>query len=157
MRFLHPDGGLRWVWANVTPTPGPNGEKWTLGILQDITDRKAAENALRQSEEELAAIAAVARCVQSGTDPRPVVVDSIRTLSGAALVRLLEPTDDGELVVTAGDRSQDDAAFGPGSDGRCGAAVRTGDVRRQPTATSGAPPVRRSTSRSWWKARSSRS
>ena len=136
MRFLHPDGGLRWVWANVTPTPGPNGEKWTLGILQDITDRKAAENALRQSEEELAAIAAVARCVQSGADPRPVVVDSIRTLSGAARVRLLEPTDDGELVVTAGDRSQDDAAFGPGSaadvvqqSGQAISATADGDIR----------------------------
>ncbi len=132
IRFVHPDGTVRWAWASITPTPGPSGEKWTLGILQDITDRKAAENALRQSEEELAAVAAVARCVQSGADPRPVVVESIRSLSGAASVRLLEPTGDEVLTVSAGDavtdavtdEVTDPVTFGSGS--RADQVRRTG-------------------------------
>ena len=103
MRFPRPDGTIRWAWVNVTPTPGPHGEPWTLGVVQDITARKEAETALRRSEEELAAIAAVARCVQSGTDPRPVVVASVRSLSGARRVRLLEVRDRDAWQVTAVD------------------------------------------------------
>ncbi len=140
VRFVHPDGAVRWAWANITPTPGPNGEKWTLGILQDITDRKAAENALRQSEEELAAVAAVARCVQSGTDPRPVVVESIRSLSGAAVVRLLEPTDGGNLSITAGEPAPEGVTFGSGS--TADRVRRTGQVLLSPVRTEpGTDPV----------------
>ncbi|MET3807160.1 diguanylate cyclase (GGDEF)-like protein/PAS domain S-box-containing protein [Nakamurella sp. UYEF19] len=115
MRFFWPDGSIRYAWVNITPAVGPNGEPWTLAISQDITDRKEAENALRRSEEELAAIAAVARCVQSGTDPRPVVVASVRSLSGAQEVRLLEPGGQGLLAVTAADGLTDDAVPPAGS------------------------------------------
>ncbi len=103
LRFPQRDGSVRCAWVNVTPLPGPNGEHWTLGIAEDITDRKEAETALRRSEEELAAIAAVARCVQSGTDPRPVVAAAVRSLADAAHVRLLEPSAAGAMVVTAHD------------------------------------------------------
>lgn len=108
VRMARPDGTIRWVWLRLTPIPGPNGRQWTLGIAQDITARKAMEDELRQSQEELAAVAAVARCVQSGVDPRPVVVNHVRSLSGAAEVRLLEPVG-GVLVQTASTGSWDGA------------------------------------------------
>jgi PAS domain S-box-containing protein len=101
VRFVRPDGELRWAWLSITPTPGPAGENWTLCIAQDVTARKAAETALRESEADLAEIAAVARCVQSGDDPRPVVVSSVRKLSGASTVSMVEAFDDDMLVVTA--------------------------------------------------------
>jgi diguanylate cyclase (GGDEF)-like protein/PAS domain S-box-containing protein len=101
MRFLRPDGDMRWAWLTITPTPGPAGQIWTLAIAQDVTARKAAENALRESESDLAAIAAVARCVQDGEDPRPLVVNSVLNLAGASSVCLLEPDRAGALIVTA--------------------------------------------------------
>lgn len=101
MRFLRPDGGMRWAWVTITPTPGPAGQTWTLAIAQDVTARKAAENALQESESDLAAIAAVARCVQDGEDPRPVVVRSVLELAGASSVALLEPLGADALVITA--------------------------------------------------------
>jgi len=103
VRFVRPNGQLRWAWLSITPTPGPAGESWTLCIAQDVTGRKAAETALRESEADLAAIAAVARCVQSGDDPRPVVVSKVRELSGASTVAMVEAFDDDILVVTAND------------------------------------------------------
>ncbi|MET3808062.1 diguanylate cyclase (GGDEF)-like protein, partial [Nakamurella sp. UYEF19] len=102
VRLVRPDGEIRWAWASITPTPGPNGEAWTLAIVQDVTARKAAENALRESQSDLAAIAAVARCVQAGEDPRPTVVRSVRNLSGASTVSMVELNDPDHLVVTAG-------------------------------------------------------
>lgn len=93
IRIGVPGGPLRWAWLSLTHIPGPSGRTWTLGVAQDITARKTIEDDLRRSEEELAAVAAVARCVQSGADPRPVIVDRVLSLSGAVEVRLLEPTD----------------------------------------------------------------
>ena len=132
MRFVRPNGNIRWVWVSLTPTPGPAGEQWTLGVAQDITDRKAAELALRRSEEELAAVAAVARCTQSGDDPRPVIVGRIRSLAGAGVVRLLEPADGG-LAVTAIDGG---TAYLSPDDRSTSNRVRTSG--RAVTATSGA-------------------
>ncbi len=101
VRFVRPQGGIRWAWLSITPTDGPHGEKWTLAIAQDVTERKLAETALRESEEDLAAIAAVARCVQTGADFRAVVVSSLMTLSGASTAVLLEAGTNDDLVVTA--------------------------------------------------------
>ena len=100
VRIGLPGGPIRWTWLSLTPIPGPDGRTWTLGVSQDITARKLVEQDLRRSEEELAAVAAVARCIQSGADPRPVVVDCVLSLSGAAEVLLLELVD-GVLVETA--------------------------------------------------------
>lgn len=101
VRFLRPDGGTRWTLVAITPTPGPAGQTWTLAVVQDITARKAAEDALRESESDLAAIAAVARCLQAGEDPRPVVVKSVLELAGAFSVTLLETVGTGGFVATA--------------------------------------------------------
>jgi diguanylate cyclase (GGDEF)-like protein/PAS domain S-box-containing protein len=100
LRYVRPDGEVRWGWLSVSALDSPEGKGWTLAHLQDVTDRKRAELELRDSRETLNAIARVARCAQSGTDPRQVVVSAVRDLVGAGSVALVEPDGDG-LVVTA--------------------------------------------------------
>ncbi|MDJ0738307.1 MAG: EAL domain-containing protein [Gammaproteobacteria bacterium] len=51
-RIRRPDGSERWVECRARPVTDERGVTHKLsGFLQDITDRKAAEAALRQSEE----------------------------------------------------------------------------------------------------------
>ncbi|WP_337061526.1 sensor domain-containing diguanylate cyclase [Kineococcus sp. G2] len=94
-RYVRPDGEVVWAWLTVTMTSGPNGEEWTLIHPQDVTDRKAAESALRRSEARSAALNRIARCVQERRDPRQEVVDSAHALAGGCLAALLEPRDAG--------------------------------------------------------------
>ena len=51
-RYIRPDGGIVWVNLNVAPLWGP-GEQAIhhIAIVEDITERKRAEEALRTSEE----------------------------------------------------------------------------------------------------------
>ncbi len=99
-RYVRPDGEVRWAWLTVTMTAGPRGEAWTLTHLQDVTERKAAEQALRDSEANLAAIAEVVRRLQTGSDPRQTIVDSATQIAGANVAVLWEPAGT-DLVVTA--------------------------------------------------------
>ncbi len=50
-RYLRPDGSVRWVKILVVPMWG-KGEtrRWQMGLVEDITERKRAEEALRESE-----------------------------------------------------------------------------------------------------------
>jgi len=51
-RLVRPDGEQRWVECRARPRLGDGGKSEKLvGFLQDITERKAAERALMQSEE----------------------------------------------------------------------------------------------------------
>ena len=51
-RYLRPTGEVVWVLVNVSLVPGPDGEpSHLIAGLQDITDRKQAETALRDREE----------------------------------------------------------------------------------------------------------
>jgi PAS domain S-box-containing protein len=51
-RYFRPDGSIRWVEVDVVAM-WPEGQNplWHMAIVQDITDRKLAEEALRSSEE----------------------------------------------------------------------------------------------------------
>jgi two-component system cell cycle sensor histidine kinase/response regulator CckA len=53
-RIFWPDGSVRWIRDRTTPILDEAGEAYrTLGVVEDITDRKRAEEALRESEENL--------------------------------------------------------------------------------------------------------
>jgi formate hydrogenlyase transcriptional activator len=51
-RYLRPDGSVRWVRVLVVPMWG-KGEtrRWHMGLVEDITERRRTEEALRLSEE----------------------------------------------------------------------------------------------------------
>jgi PAS domain S-box-containing protein len=54
-RYLHPDGRVQWAELSSRFLPGTvKGRNWIITTLTDIGQRKAAEAALRQSEEQLA-------------------------------------------------------------------------------------------------------
>jgi len=59
MQYCRPDGSSIWVWDTVRTIPGDDGRLlYQEGSLEDITERKRAEQALRQRVEELAALQA---------------------------------------------------------------------------------------------------
>ena len=50
-RIQHSDGTLRWVWERGTGVPDVHGTPIAMeGLIQDITKRKSAEQALREAE-----------------------------------------------------------------------------------------------------------
>ena len=54
LRWIRPDGQLRWVRMEAGPLPGEPGQAaGVFGVIQDITDRKAAEEAAGRSQRRL--------------------------------------------------------------------------------------------------------
>ena len=49
-RIILPDGTIRWVRDNVVMLPGMKGHRFVNGVVSDITERKQAEETLRESE-----------------------------------------------------------------------------------------------------------
>jgi PAS domain S-box-containing protein len=53
-RIIRPDGEVRWVLEQGEVEYGPGGEpRRVVGVVQDITERRAAEQALRDNQERL--------------------------------------------------------------------------------------------------------
>jgi diguanylate cyclase (GGDEF)-like protein/PAS domain S-box-containing protein len=104
-RYLRPDGSTRWAWLSLThieAARGGNGP-WTLAHVQDVTARREAEQALRDSERNLLAVTDLARRVRRGEDARTTIVAALHALAGAGTVAIVEPVGDpvDALVVTA--------------------------------------------------------
>jgi PAS domain S-box-containing protein len=53
-RIMRADGEIRWVLDRGQMVPGPGGRLWMDGAIFDITERRAAEEALRRHEIEQA-------------------------------------------------------------------------------------------------------
>ncbi|MEH2408622.1 PAS domain S-box protein [Nostoc sp.] len=68
-RFLHDDSMVVWVIAQALPEFGDDGEiKGYIGTITDITERKLAEEALRESAERERAIAQVIQRMRQTLD-----------------------------------------------------------------------------------------
>ena len=53
-RIVRADGEIRWVLDRGQLVPGPGGRLWMDGAIFDVTERRAAEEALRRREIEAA-------------------------------------------------------------------------------------------------------
>jgi len=112
-RYVRPNGEIRWAWLTFRHTPGPEGQIWTLAHVQDVTERFAAEQALRESESNLRAVADVLRGVRSGSDVRPNIVRGAATMTNAELFNLSEeigvikPGYKADLLVIEGNPLED--------------------------------------------------
>jgi PAS domain S-box-containing protein len=73
-RIVRADGEVRWVLDRGQMIPGPGGRRWMDGAIFDITERRAAEEALRHQEIERARTeelrASRVRIVQAGDAAR---------------------------------------------------------------------------------------
>ncbi len=61
-RYLRPDGSLRWVKVSTSPVRDPEGRVTrTVEVVTDVTGRRAAEAALRESEARLKRVQRIGR------------------------------------------------------------------------------------------------
>lgn len=55
-RIIRPDGEIRWIWTRSFPVSTAGPRTRAAGISEDITERKRAEEALKESEERFRSI-----------------------------------------------------------------------------------------------------
>ena len=167
-RMSHKDGSVFWTDMMVTSIGDAQGRyAQALVVVQDITERKRAEQAQARRHQEMAAIQQVFTATTSSLDLQQVLdalLDNLRTLSGAerASVMLLDPSTD-DLTAVAAQGPDGPLAVGlrlARGEGAAGRVLRDTkplilhDVRefpgfvpsQVPDTTSGSPPAARALS-----------
>jgi PAS domain S-box-containing protein len=100
-RYLRPDGTEVTALLSMTLVRDADGvPRQLLAHFADVTAQKQAEQALRESEASLQAIARVARELSSSTDVRSAVCQATLEVAGADSAFIMEP-DGGELALRA--------------------------------------------------------
>jgi PAS domain S-box-containing protein len=143
-RYQNPDFGTRWFYCK-----GRRGEGETrmLGVVQDVTERKAAEEAIRESEEELRILQRVGATLASQLEVKKLVqavTDAGRELSqaefGAFFYNDTDEAGEKYLLYTLSGAPHEafsrfpmprnTAVFGPTFSGE--GTVRVADIRQDP-------------------------
>jgi PAS domain S-box-containing protein len=110
-RIVRADGGIRWVLDRGQPVPGKGGRLWVDGAIFDVTERRAAEEALRRREIEQARTeelrASRVRIVQAADEARRKIE---RDLHDGAQQRLVALSLDVRLARSRVEREPETAA-----------------------------------------------
>ncbi|WP_413161056.1 PAS domain-containing protein [Capilliphycus salinus ALCB114379] len=57
-RIIRPDGDIRWIWTRSFPVQNDSGKVYRIvGLAEDMTERRRVEEALQESEGQLATLA----------------------------------------------------------------------------------------------------
>ena len=110
-RIVRADGDIRWVLDRGQPVPGKGGRLWVDGAIFDVTERRAAEEALRRQEIEQARTeelrASRVRIVQAADEARRKIE---RDLHDGAQQRLVALTLDVRMARSRVERDPESAA-----------------------------------------------
>src|SRR4051812_730507 len=105
VRFVRPDGEIRWALLTRTHSLGPAGQEWAMLCVDDVTDRRLERESLRDSAANLAALAEVTRRIQAGDDARSTIMAAVESMAASHSVLLVEPLDDDTWVITTSTES----------------------------------------------------
>ncbi len=97
-RIVRKDGTVRWVHDHAVLAVGAEGEAVWQGVIEDITDRKLAEETIREAEERFRAIVehmpAAIYVDRIDTPPRPLYVSpQIERITGMTKAEWMSATD----------------------------------------------------------------
>ena len=143
-RYQHPDLGTRWFYCKGRRS---EGETRMLGIVQDVTERKLADQAIRESEEELRVLQRIGATLASQLELKELVqavTDAGRELSqaefGAFFYNDIEPAGEKYFLYTLSGvpyeafsrfpMPRNTAVFGATFRGE--GTVRVSDIRQDP-------------------------
>jgi len=92
-RITHKNGGVRWVRNTFVPHRGARGELSSYdGLIQDITERKVAEQALQESETKYRSL------VEEFADAIAIYVDGKIVFANSASAGLMRASSTQELI-----------------------------------------------------------
>ncbi len=133
-----PDGRALWTMRSEVATRLADGSKYVISVDVDITERRRAEQALRETILRLEVLNAISRAMTAGAaidEIRAIAVHELSLVLRGRLVALCEVGTDGRLVSLAHAMPEGvDCAVGTNAEQRQAsgivAALRTGELVR---------------------------
>jgi PAS domain S-box-containing protein len=112
-RIIRDDGSVRWIKDRAFPVRSESGEVYRMvGLAEDITERKQAQQALLNQYNEMTVLHDVSQTILNATDLEPVLENILdRALSSLSLdigsIRLFEPVGRMRIGVYRGYRDHE--------------------------------------------------